>query len=115
LTVTDNRFDEPEDFDPDALLEGAFGLILDEPARYRIWFSTEKARYIEERRWCADQEITRRDDGSIELVMSTSGWFDVKRWILSFGPDAELLEPEGVRLELAETASEVLARYTNHS
>lgn len=112
LLVTEDRFDEPEDFDPDAMLGGSFGLIFDEPTSYRIWFSAEKARYIEERRWSPNQEITHRDDGSIELAMSTSGWFEVKRWILAFGPEAELLEPEVLRQELVESASRVLARYT---
>jgi hypothetical protein len=28
------------------------------------------------------------------LWMKTSGWYDVKKWIFSFGAEAELLEPE---------------------
>lgn len=114
LIETGDRFNEPEDFDPDAILAGSFGLIFDEPVCYRIWFSAEKARYIAERRWSIDQDITHRNDGSIELTMSTSGWFEVKRWIHTFGPDAELLEPAELRQELAETASRVLSLYANH-
>jgi len=115
LTVTNERFVEPDNFDPDAMLEGAFGLIFDEQVCYRIWFSAEKARYIEERRWSANQEISYLDDGSVVLSMSTSGWFEVKRWILAFGPEAELLEPVELRQELAETVKNVLAHYTNHA
>lgn len=111
LVVTDVCFSEPMDFDPDAMLEGAFGLIFDKPECYRIWFSAEKARYIEERSWNSDQVITHRNDGSIELTMTTAGWFDVKRWILSFGPEAALLAPEKLRLELTETVSRVMALY----
>lgn len=113
LTIKDEHFDEPDNFDPDALLEGAFGLIFDEPVNYRLWFSAEKARYIEERRWSGDQRIIRRNDGSIELEMCASGWFDVKRWILSFGSEAELLEPERFRKEMAEAARSVMALYAS--
>jgi predicted DNA-binding transcriptional regulator YafY len=79
LAATDKSFVEPEHFDPDALLEGTFGLIFDDSVNYRILFSAEKARYVEERCWSSDQEIIHRDDGSIELIISTAGWFDVKR------------------------------------
>jgi predicted DNA-binding transcriptional regulator YafY len=37
--------------------------------------------------------------------MSTSGWWDVKRWILSFGADAKVLEPIELRKEIVEELS----------
>lgn len=114
ITTKEDRFDEPEDFDPDDMLEGAFGLIFDEPTCYRIWFSADKSRYFEERRWSANQEITHREDGSIELAMSTSGKFEVKRWIFSFGPEAELLEPESLRHEIRSEMAMVLSKYEGY-
>ena len=33
-------------------------------------------------------------DGSLVLSMSTSGLFQVKRWVLSFGAEAKVLAPE---------------------
>jgi len=43
--------------------------------------------------------------------MKTSGWYDVKRWILSFGPEAELLEPEEMREEIKAAAQEMAELY----
>lgn len=31
------------------------------------------------------------------LWMKTSGWYDVKKWVLSFGTDARVLEPVHLR------------------
>ena len=28
---------------------------------------------------------------------TSSGWYDIRTWILSFGKDAEVLEPESMR------------------
>ena len=32
--------------------------------------------------------------------MKTSGWFDVKKWIMSFGTDAKVLEPKELREDI---------------
>ena len=112
LEVTDASFVYPEDFDPEELLESAFGLYYDDPVSVKVKFSAGQARYIEERRWAKDQKIAKRDDGSIVLKMTTSGWYDVKRWILSFGPEAELLEPVELREEIHDVVMETAGLYT---
>ena len=43
--------------------------------------------------------------------MSTSGWWDVKRWVLSFGADAKVLEPIELRKEIVEELSAAEDRY----
>jgi predicted DNA-binding transcriptional regulator YafY len=111
LKVTDAGFTYPEDFDPEELLESAFGFYYDDPVTVKVRFPAEQARYIEERRWAKDQKITKRRDGSIVLKMTTSGWYDVKRWILSFGPDAELLEPADKREEIHDAVLEMAELY----
>jgi predicted DNA-binding transcriptional regulator YafY len=105
LTITEATFTPPEDFDPDALLENAFSIVYDEPVVVRIRFSADRARYIKERSWAKEQIITDNEDGSIILELKTSGWFDVKKWILSFGAEAELLEPVELRREIIEELS----------
>lgn len=69
------------------------------------------ARYIKERRWAKEQIITDGPDGSVILEMKTSGWMDVKKWILSFGADAEVLVPTDMREEVLITLSEAAANY----
>lgn len=105
LTTTEATFNQPEDFDPDALLENAFSIVYDEPVQVKIRFSADMARFIKERIWAKEQTITDNEDGSIILEMKTSGWFDVKKWILSFGAEAELLKPEEFRREIKEELS----------
>jgi predicted DNA-binding transcriptional regulator YafY len=115
LTLTHDTFVYPQDFDPHALLENAFGLFYDDPVTVIIRFSADQARYIRERRWAKNQKITAQKNGSVILTMNTSGWYDVKRWILSFGPDAELLEPVEFRAELLDAAREVVTMYGRRS
>lgn len=111
ISILDSPFDYPQDFDPDALLDNAFGIFYDDPVTVKVRFPAGQARYIQERRWAKDQKITTSRDGSITLIMNTSGWYDVKRWILSFGPDAELLEPAEMREELNVAARKMVELY----
>ncbi len=100
ITVQEQTFTYPEDFDPQQLLSGAWGINWDEPMDIRIRFSPEQSRYIRERQWAPNQKIFLESNGSVILTMTTSGRRDIKSWILSFGGNAELLEPEDLRQEI---------------
>jgi predicted DNA-binding transcriptional regulator YafY len=103
LKITEVSFDYLEDFDPEKLLCSSFGIIVDEPIQVKIKFSKAVAPYIRERTWAPDQCITENEtDGSVVLEMNICGWLDVKRWALSYGADAEVLEPPKMRKEIME-------------
>ena len=72
LEVLEERFEFPDDFDPEETLDEAFGLILGDPVDARIRVSAQQAPYVTERRWCKDQDITEKEDGGIESQMRTS-------------------------------------------
>jgi len=112
LTPTEETFTVPEDFDPDILLETAFNLTYDDPVTVKVRFSADQARYVKERRWAANQTVTDQPDGSIILELQTSGRWDVKRWVLSYGADAEVLEPEDLRQEIAADLKNMFGAYS---
>ncbi len=47
--------------------------------------------------------------------METLGWLDVKKWVLSHGVQAELLEPKEMRAEIAEELKNCLLKYSTSS
>lgn len=108
VTISEDHFDYPKGFDASEYLNRTFGLINDPPFDVRIWFSSDVARYIAERKWARHQTLTEYDDGSAILEMNTSGWPDVKKWILGYGRNARVLAPEKMRLEIIEEAGEIL-------
>ena len=113
ITFTDNHFKYPDDFDPDEKLNEAFDMIYDDPIEAKIWISNDQAKYVTERRLVKNQKVTKQDDGSIILEIKTSGWWDLKRWVLSFGGNAEVLEPIGLREEIANEIKNLNSKYSN--
>jgi predicted DNA-binding transcriptional regulator YafY len=104
-------FERPDDFNAEERLCSAFGLDYDDPIEAKIWISGDQARYVKERRWAKEQTFTDQEDGSTILEMKTSGWQEIKSWILSMGSDAMLIEPENLRLNLASEISKMATLY----
>ena len=112
LKPTKKTFEAPKDFDPEAKLAECFDIICDDPLTARIWFSASQAKYVLERTYAKSQTVEHQKDGSIILTMTTSGRNDVKRWVMGFGPDAEVLEPVEMRREIEEELRASLMRYS---
>jgi predicted DNA-binding transcriptional regulator YafY len=111
LTLTENHFEYPNDFDPDEKLNEAFDMVYDDSIEARIWISDDQAKYVTERRLVKNQKVIYQDDGSIVLEIKTSGWWDLKRWVLSFGANAEVLEPMKLREEIAKEIKTLNSTY----
>ena len=108
-----DSFDYPGDFDPNAKLSMAFDMVYDDPIELEVVFSPGQAKYIRERRFSPSQEIIDNPDGSVTLKMSTSGWFDVKKWLLGFGAEAVVVRPVELRDEMIEEMKDGLELYRN--
>jgi predicted DNA-binding transcriptional regulator YafY len=87
----------------------AWDVISDEPAqRVVVRFTADVAARVSETRWHPTQELEPDSDGSVVWQARVSGLREVRGWVLSWGGDAEVLEPaelrEWVLAELARTA-----------
>jgi predicted DNA-binding transcriptional regulator YafY len=112
LEVSDATFDYPADFDAEEFLGSSFGIIRDRRVSVKVWFAADMAKYIRERTWAPSQIISENGgDGSIILEMDVWGWLDVKRWVLSYGPKARVIEPEDLRDEIARELEAAAAGY----
>ncbi|MBN1334996.1 MAG: WYL domain-containing transcriptional regulator [Deltaproteobacteria bacterium] len=105
------KFGRPASWDPVAFVADAFGIIGGPPRAVVVRFSSEVAEYIRERRWHRSQGFLDRPDGSVEVVLRCAITPELKQWILGFGPDAEVLEPEDLRRDVQEALEQAARRY----
>ncbi len=100
VDFTDHYFLTPADFDFEEYIENAFGVMIEDPVQVKIRFSPEIARYVEERQWHPSQKTKKQKDGSLFMELTVGGTLEIKRWILSFGFQAEVVAPEALVEEI---------------
>ena len=94
---TGARFVYPRRFRPEQELEPWFGISTGEgPARVRIRFDASVVHLVRARTWHPSQSLVDREDGGIELWMTTGGR-ELIRFVLEWGKTAEVLEPPWLR------------------
>jgi predicted DNA-binding transcriptional regulator YafY len=94
VDLTDLRFNQPEDFNLQNHVSKSFGVFQgDGDVHVKVRFSPSVARYVSESKWHASQRLTKDKNGGIIAEFDLDGTEEIKRWILSFGQHAEVLEP----------------------
>ena len=110
--VTEVRFQRPEDFDLHEHMAKSFGVFHGQGnVHVKIRFSAEVARYVQEKTWHQNQKLIPEKDGSLIAEFDLGDTEEIKRWVLSFGKHAVVVEPEGLREEIAEEARCLLGAY----
>ena len=119
ITVVDVQtlqFSPDPDFSLEKHFASSFGIYQsDEPSRQpkkiRIRFSSEAARYVQEKTWHPSQKLTKEKDGSVVLEVTLNDTHEIKAWTLSFGPKATVLEPESLCEEIVDDVEAMLNGY----
>ncbi|MEK3923116.1 helix-turn-helix transcriptional regulator [Paenibacillus sp. FSL K6-2393] len=74
----------------------------DKNTRFKVRFKEDVARYVKEKELFVHPRITDESDGSIIFEVTVNNDKEFIKWLLRYGPDAEVLEPQAVREQLKE-------------
>jgi proteasome accessory factor B len=112
LSVSPDTF-EPSD--PAFVQEGldrAWGVITDqEEVEVELRFDAAIAPLVTETTWHPTEQVTREADGRVLWRARVPGTLEIRRWILQWGAQVEVLAPPELRDEVAETYRKAAARY----
>jgi proteasome accessory factor B len=115
INLTGERFAVPPDFDADEFMKASFGVFQGQPTHVKVLFTPNAAGYVREKVWHSSQKISERKDGSVILEVDVAGIKEIKHWILRWGSQAQVLEPDSLREEIRSEAAEILGVYANSS
>jgi len=111
LVATSESFQVSSAFDPKRLEAEAFGASWEEPMQVVVRFSADQAPYVKEREWHPSQRLKDLPDGRVELTFTAGGEFEIIRWILGWGPAAEVVRPRRLRERVQSALRHALGRY----
>ena len=96
VEMTERCFEYPTDYDFDEVFDQSFGLVKEDSFEVELEFQGWAADYVAERTWSPDQKIIKIDDDKIRITFSASSEVELIAWMLSFGEEAKVIQPEWV-------------------
>jgi len=111
VKVTRTAFELPRNFSPDAFFAGSWFIEQGEATRVKLRFAPEAARWVKEAHFHESQQMEELPDGSLLFEVTVKGTREITRWILGYGADVEVLEPEAVRTAVAATGKRMAGIY----
>lgn len=106
LSVTDNKFDFPEDFNAEEYFFDCYGIVNDEsikPCIVEIKTSLYQAKYLRSLPLHHSQKEIKIDKEEATFQYYLKPTFDFKKELLSMGVEVEVLVPEWLRKEMRVT------------
>jgi len=90
----------------------SFKVMHDELYSVKVRISPGWARWVGEKVWHESQKVTKFPNGSLEMTFRVAGLDEIKRWILSLGPEVVVLEPEKLTEMVRKDLSRNLVQYS---
>jgi predicted DNA-binding transcriptional regulator YafY len=111
IAPTGQTFVVPDDFRIGDLFDGTFRVVSDDSLplqTVRLRFAPSAAKYIREKVWHSSQQLHIEPDGSAVLELSLRSLIEVRRFVLSWGQECQVLEPASLREDIRQEAAAML-------
>jgi predicted DNA-binding transcriptional regulator YafY len=97
-TQTTEPFEMPAHFSFKKYMEDAFGIQKgDKPVNVAIRFARRQALWIRERKWHQTARVQEEMGGGLVLHLRVAETSEIKRCVMQFGSEAEVLKPASLR------------------
>ena len=111
VTVEETSFELPNDLNRALSYKDKAKSPDDKPTNFKIRFSANVAQHAQKCPWGGAQKATKNTDGSVLLELNSSEGNEIRCWILSLGPEVEVLQPKQLRKEIVESLQQTLKKY----
>jgi predicted DNA-binding transcriptional regulator YafY len=113
VVVLAKTFVRPTDFNVETYAAASISGVLhnDQLIDVRVRFAKRVAKAAAAARVVSDRTISRRRDGSVEIEYRVADADELVRWVLGWGAQAEIVEPQSARDSIAELSEEIAAKY----
>ena len=97
VEATKEKFVPPDDFQVAEYLRSSWSTISDrEDVEVKLRFHPQAATHVKEEHWHPSQRIVEQTDGGLLFSVWVNGIAEVIPWVLSWGSDVQVLEPDSL-------------------
>ena len=111
LSISHTFYTIPADFSVQKYMEKSWDFRLGPETHVVIEFKPRIAPLIREVQWHSTQKIYENADGGLRFEAIVAGWLEVGWWVLTWGEEAEVIQPKELRRWVAETAAKMVEVY----
>ena len=112
LALTPDSFEPPDPAVVQLGLDRAWGVITDqEEVQVELRFDAAIAPLVTETTWHPTEQVERLENGDVLWRARVPGTLEIRRWILQWGAQVEVLTPPELRDEIAGIYRAAAARY----
>jgi hypothetical protein len=105
------HFPRPADFRAKDYMEGSFGAMRgDGDYDVVLRFGPQAAGWIKEKTWHSSQVLEEQADGSLIVKLHVNELRNVRRWVMFWGIDCEVIGPPELRELVSEELSQIVDR-----
>ncbi|MDQ0340906.1 putative DNA-binding transcriptional regulator YafY [Caldalkalibacillus uzonensis] len=107
-----NKTFEMDDFNLKAYLKETWSIERgDERITFKVRFSPHVARYVKEEELFVKPKLTDLEDGSLLFEVTLNHDREFLQWLMGYGAEAEILEPQSYRKKMRELLARWLQVY----
>lgn len=107
VTALRDTFQVPAGFDAEAYLREAWGIVRGDLVSVQAVFSRAGAPHVRDRLWHPSQQLRELPEGRLELRVTVADTLEVRRWLLGFGAEVEVLAPPSLREAIRREADKL--------
>ena len=101
----------PDDFSLEEYFAESWGVEQGEKQQIEVVFSGFAARFVSEGDWHDSQKVEKLSKEKIKFTVETGSLQEMKRWVLSFGSEAEVRAPRKLKEEIKQEINEMKKKY----
>jgi proteasome accessory factor B len=113
VTICADTYEMPQDYNAVDSINSAWGLPVDnEIVTVKLHFKPNLSKTIMSTIWHPSQIVELQDDGSLIATFEVRKMSGFRSWVLNWGDEVEVLEPQAFRDKLAEFGTALLKTYS---
>ena len=114
IALLEERFTTVEEL-PDTAFPDSLGVHSGPPERIAILFDADVADYVQSVRWHLSQQFEPASEGRVVLRLNVCVDHALRRFILSFGRFARVLEPASLAADVSQELAQAYGRYESRA